>query len=505
MLDISIDNIEKIINTSDKEIQFLQQSLVIEEKLDGTKLNVIRNNNDFDFDDFINNFIISYKKTILYPEEHDYLEHSKIKRESIGNAQYKLVMDHFKKINPHLNKLPKNTEFFIEFLMNKPTLTRDYKDKHHMVLLGYSDTTYTEKNGIVESEPLSFEIDRNQEFADLLDIDTPNIILSGKIFPYYRLEQSILDKKFYDIVRQHTFTNDKHQFITEFKKCLLELESKYGGKSEGVVIRYNDTILKVVQSDQYDKETRFKKKLIHQMDPDDENKYFLELKQIGKELIKDNKLDYRKKLKELANTIYNGKVTLPLHTKKTILQVSEDLFHVCKYLLIKSLPGNNVALFIGRLQPPTKLHFEIIRQGLNDFDDVVVAIVKGTKSERILNPFDFELQSEMLHEEFPDLKIIQSNTGNIISIMNKMNINVVLCGSDRVESYRNQLKNNPEIAVIETKRDEDVSGTNLRNALKTKNKSEFKRNTDPSSYKFFDILVKEINEKVKSFDKFLKL
>ena len=107
---------------------------------------------------------------------------------------------------------------------------------------------------------------------------------------------------------------------------------------------------------------------------------------------------------------------------------------------------------------------------------------------------------------------MQVSTGNVISAMNASdeNINAVLCGADRLESYRNQLKTNPEIAVVETKRDPDgVSGTKLRKALMEGDKKEFERNADPATYKFYDKLRSEIKGSVKErfmgFESFSKI
>ena len=106
---------------------------------------------------------------------------------------------------------------------------------------------------------------------------------------------------------------------------------------------------------------------------------------------------FREVLKEMSKIAYNTN-KLPIHEKKNLLQRQEDFFHVIKYLLVKKLPGNNVALFMGRLQPPTKLHLQIIDQGLKDFDNVVVAIVKGKKSDMKDNPFSFDLQKKIIQK-----------------------------------------------------------------------------------------------------------
>jgi len=518
MLDISILNVDKAIKTPEKESEFLQQSIEVQEKVDGTKLTVVRNDRDFDSEDVMNNFIFSYKRTILYPEDYERVSREEAKNASIGDAQYAFVLDHFQKVNPKLKDIPKNTEFFIEYIMDKPTLTRDYKIKHRMMLIGYASTKYTERAGLLTTQPGELENEKVTEYAKMMEIDSPRIILKGKICPFYRLQSSIVDPEFKKLIeeRKENFTNDKHRYYLELKKAFLDLESRYGGKSEGVVIAMPDgNLLKVLQPDQHSKDVRSAKKERYMMEPEKEGAYFLEMKNIAEKVLKgmDTKRPFRELLKEISKVAYSEtKEDLPEHTKKTLIQMQEDLFHVMKYLLIKKLPGNNVAMFIGRLQPPTKLHLSIIREALKDFDNVVVALVRGKKSDIKDNPFSFETQKKIINEVFPDVKVIEVSTGNILSAMNASdeNINAVLCGSDRVEGYRNQLKNNPEIAVVETARDMDgVSGTKLRKALIDGNKEEFQRNSDPKTYKFYDELRKEIlgetSERFMSFEKFSKL
>lgn len=514
MLDISILNVDKALTTPEKISSFLDREVEIQEKVDGTKLTVVRNDNDFDPKDVMNNFIFSYKRTILYPEDYEGVDREEAKNASIGDAQYAFVLDHFSKVNSKLKDIPKNTEFFIEYIMDKPTLTRDYKVKHKMMLIGYAPTKFTERAGLLTTNPGEMENEKVADYAKLMDIDSPRVILEGKIFPLSELKKSIKDSEFKKLVEEKSDdlkSEDKEEYYKSLKQILLDLESRYGGKTEGVVIAFPEgDLLKILQSDQHSKEVRAAKKERYSMEPDQENAYFLEMKSLSEDILKkmDVKKPFRELLKEISKVAYSKKKEdMPSHSKKTLIQMQEDLFHVLKYLLVKKLPGNNVALFIGRMQPPTKLHLSIIREGLKDFDNVVVAVVKGKKPDAKKmkagindNPFSFETQKEIINEVFPDVKVIQVATGNALSAMNSAdeNINAVLCGTDRVESYRNQFKNNPEIAVVETSRDPDgVSGTKLRKALLDNDEAEFKKNADPKTYKFYDKLRKEIKGELK--------
>jgi len=190
--------------------------------------------------------------------------------------------------------------------------------------------------------------------------------------------------------------------------------------------------------------------------------------------------------------------------EKTPLNIQDDLYLTVKNKLQSFLPGNNNALFIGRLQPPTKAHMEIIRQALNTYDGLTIALVKGKKSEQDKNPFPFELQEKMIHSVFPDVKIIQIQTGNLIHVISKspLHINTILAGSDRVEGYKKQLERSyPDVKITEIPRtNEDVSATKVRNALLNNDIVTFKDNMDINHWKYFDELQKYVkqNEKLKT-------
>ena len=253
MLDISIVNVDKALTTPEKISDFLDKEMDIQEKVDGTKLTIVRNNNDFDPKDVMNNFIFAYKRTILYPEDYEGVDRVQAFKGSIGDAQYAFVLDHFDSINHKLKDIPKNTEFFIEYMMNKPTLTRDYKVKHKMMLIGYAPTKYTEKAGLLTTQPGEMENEKVGEYANLMNIDKPRLILYGKVFPYTNLKKASYDLEFDKLLdknKEKLETIDKQVYYETLKNILLDLESRYGGKSEGVVIVFPDkSLLKILQSE----------------------------------------------------------------------------------------------------------------------------------------------------------------------------------------------------------------------------------------------------------------
>ena len=155
-------------------------------------------------------------------------------------------------------------------------------------------------------------------------------------------------------------------------------------------------------------------------------------------------------------------------------------------IAIKRLKGNNNFLFLGKFKILTKEYYNIIKNGLKKYDNGVVCLVSSKDSK------EFEdLRLEMLKSCFPAIEIIQHNTGNIISIMNKskMNINAVLSDSGKYNDYTNQLKINPDIQVVEISRD---SGVVSETTVIEKLNSEvfFKRNTPSEIHSMYNRILK---------------
>lgn len=179
-------------------------------------------------------------------------------------------------------------------------------------------------------------------------------------------------------------------------------------------------------------------------------------------------------------------------TKQDIIQkIRDDLYLTGKQSIMNDLPENQNALFIGKLRVPTKLHIEIIQDGLNRFGHVVVCIVKNSKEDSL--PLD--KQKQILELIFGDaITIITHTTGNLTSIVNKSpkRIRYILAGSDRVDGYKAQLDRHPSISIVETKRDmsseDNVSATKVIESIKTNNVEYFKKMMHKETWSMFDQL-----------------
>jgi nicotinamide mononucleotide adenylyltransferase len=508
MLDLSIMNIDKIVNDNGTYQEFFKKNYVITEKVDGIKLTVFRKDTEFNYDDILDNFIFAYKRTILYPEEYIIFNRELVKNESIGDAQFGFVFDKFREAGNNLDRLPRSTEFLIEFIVRKPTISRTYTDLHKMILISYAKSTAIVNPGLLTTFPESMNIGKVEVYSNIMKIDSPRILLRGKIDTFTNLLYAVKDTKVYSSINEFikndnkiTVTNDIKEYFNELCKLLMSIESKYGGKMEGVVLRHTNGIYKMIQTDQHDKDHRQSVKMQWQMEKEKEDEYFLALKSIASSILK-NPFYFRhieKNLTGIAALAYIFKsIELPAHDKKTNFQIREDFYHVLKYLFLKNLSENNNCIFIGRFQPPTIAHIRIIQNAQFHFKNVIVAIVKGKKSTREKNPFSFDIQKRMILKACPDAKVIEVSTGNIISAINKsvFSINSVICGEDREDTYRTQLKNNPELELIKIKRSE-CSGTELRTALRKNDYISFSKLVHESSLCMFNELRFEMKDELK--------
>jgi len=181
--------------------------------------------------------------------------------------------------------------------------------------------------------------------------------------------------------------------------------------------------------------------------------------------------------------------------------IIEESMTFKEYVKLEEYKKNNNALFLGRMQPPTKAHISIIENALKIFGKVYVAIVKGEKTDPLKNPFNFETQLEIINDIFgKNVILVQAKNGYVPMIIGyieeKYNdeISAVLAGSDRKESYERQLsKNYPDVQVIEIPRTtKGISATALRNALRDDDYDMFKKNTDKRILKYFEKLKTQI-------------
>lgn len=483
MLDISIQSASSYL-TSQKRIQeFLENPVEVQHKVDGVKLTVLKVNNTGEPDDWV----IAYKGNVLY-KEFDYQPNSRVKSDSIGASQFKIVLDHFSNLGK--TNIPVGTELFIEFLMKKPTLSAEYAKYHKMILIGTSESTWDISFGKLKTTNSGLDISAREQQAKELKIDVPLTLFKGVLASEREFERGIvypeLGKLF--MGRKSSMNwNNSELLIDDIRELFLSVESRYGGKEEGVVLIQQDKILKFQQEYQNDKEARKLIKLkFCNSNKVDEEKYWENIKAAALTLTAKVGTGAERDLPELLSNLSTELKYLRAdftHEKKSSYNIKDDIQLTAKNLIIKNLRGNNNCLILGKFRVLTVGHTAMIKRAMKLFDDVVVCIITSTDTKDTK-----DLRTEMLQKTFPGLNIIHHNSGNLVGIVNKspININAVYAGSDRVNEYIKQLSRS-SIGVREMPRtDSDISASKIIEFLD--DEKYFKRNTPKQIHSMYDKL-----------------
>ena len=181
---------------------------------------------------------------------------------------------------------------------------------------------------------------------------------------------------------------------------------------------------------------------------------------------------------------------------------------------VNTEPGDtDVAVIMGRFQPPTKAHLKIIENAYKKTHNKVAVFIVKSKSEK--SPFDTGRVIDILKTLKVPIEIFVIKNGFIgefVHILrnNKLEPTTLWVGSDRKSSYESQIRRyedtfNLNLEVKEIKRSaEDISASKVREALLNDDFETFKSMMTKNSLKFYEKLKKDL--KMKSFtEEFLKL
>ena len=490
-LDISILAANKFLNSSKKLEWFFNTPVEIEAKTDGVKVTALKIADDGDLSDWI----IAYKGHILYSEEFDYNSDDNIKKSSIGSSQFKIVLDHFKSLGK--TSIPVGTELQLEYLMRKPTLSSNYERPHGIVLIGYSKSTYTAEFGILKTKNSGMNTAKRDIFAKELKLNVPLKIFDGVMSSKEEFERGILAKdlkiafsKFKEFFDFSNYTDTYNRLSS----LLLGIPSVFGGKEEGVVLKFSDgKILKIQQDYQLDQVKRAEiKNKWKESDESSENQYWENVKGSAYDIF--YKIDKKKSLSDMLSQMSSLLKRYELnytHSKKNETIIKDDIELNVKTLILKSLKGNNGCLVLGKFRVLTKAHFNLIKLATKEFDKVLVCLVSSKDTAKTE---DLRLRMlEVALKQFGNkVQIVKSSNGNLLRIISNsdFNINAVYAGSDRVSDYEKQLKNVLGMKVKELVRtDEDISATKV--IANINNEKYFKQNTPKEIHFLYSDILKE--------------
>ena len=490
-LDISILAANKFLNSSKKLEWFFNTPVEIEAKTDGVKVTALKIADNGDLSDWI----IAYKGHILYSEEFNYNSDDNIKKSSIGSSQFKIVLDHFKSLGK--TSIPVGTELQLEYLMRKPTLSSNYERPHGIVLIGYSKSTYTAEFGILKTKNSGMNTEKRDFYAKELKLNVPLKIFDGVMSSKEEFERGILAKDLkiaFNKFKEFFDFSDYTDTYNRLSSLLLGIPSVFGGKEEGVVLKFSDgKILKIQQDYQLDQVKRAEiKNKWKESDESSENQYWENVKGSAYDIF--YKIDKKKSLSDMLSQMSSLLKRYELnytHSKKNETIIKDDIELNVKTLILKSLKGNNGCLVLGKFRVLTKAHFNLIKLATKEFDKVLVCLVSSKDTAKTE---DLRLRMlEVALKQFGNkVQIVKSSNGNLLRIISNsdFNINAVYAGSDRVSDYEKQLKNVLGMKVKELVRtDEDISATKV--IANINNEKYFKQNTPKEIHFLYSDILKE--------------
>lgn len=416
MLDISIPKIVKAVTSNAAAKEFCNQYVRVEEKLDGTKLTLIRNNDDFDPDNYLKNWIVSYKENVVFPEEFSGLagrgREEEIEKKSAGRSQYSFVHDHLRRVHPQTKDIPPGYEFFVEFIQRKPTISRSYEKTGGLYLTGFGPTTYSLRGGRVTSLA-DFENDSEKKslFGQLLELSEYPVLFEGRFDSSDSIIEGCKDPK----IRQR-FESEKQKiddliFADDWKGVLgtvvnifSDFTSSLGGDAEGVVIspvadpetgqttKFTGKLYKTSRADQHDQEMRRVKKQAEfgEKSAEEEEIYYGNLSRFVRNKIDEDDLDdepLELAISILSDLVYNMSrqdffdVGVE-NENKNLINMQEDAIAAVRNILGKRRAAGGrkgkditrVGVVPMAVKPLHKGHWEVINRAARENDKVFLIV-----------------------------------------------------------------------------------------------------------------------------------
>lgn len=374
--DITIRTVKSYIITESKINEIFNSVVTVQQKPSGMKVILIKEDNTGRAEE---DWTVKHKNKIIYPGEFNYVSSTMVEKYSTGISQLKLVWEHLKRL--HKTDIPTGTELFVEFITKSEN--SKYNKYYDMVLIKAIHKSTLNEGSIVPNDTID-------SYAKELDISVPYTIFEGKIASKTDFDNGILDENLKKVYRNSSIDwLDRKNTIKDIQNVLLETESKYGGKENGVVIKYGDTVLKSLNSK--DKQSIKYKTIFENV-----NESYNYTQQVKAKNIEDA-------LAELSNI---------LSKSKEPFDIVESIHATSKNILLKKFSKNSV--IVGTFQDLEKSR-ETIIESLAKFESTTICIVsnsntKGTKRER----------NEKILENFPTVNVINSSTTDLDFIIQKI-------------------------------------------------------------------------------------
>jgi len=472
--DISIEDLKKVMvrpdaspraraNDIKKAQVFLSDpSIKIVEKIDGTKLTLLRRNNAFDPEDYTKNWYIAYKGNVIYPGEARGLaaREEEVRSGSSGTAQYSLVHSHLAQVHRNTAAIPPGTEFFLEFVQRKPTISREYPRKHGIFLTLFGPSRYKVTGTYLVSNitPQNDEA-KLEEYARLLGVQTYPVLFEGNLESFQGLKSGIksasierraadLDSKLRAAYgdsgpdRVLKIVDSIYDLFSDFDTS-LSTESERS-PAEGSVFRTSATqaLYKALRFDQHDVEHRQAiKQKFRAATKEDEQAYWNGIVSIANEISSEHAPAQRRNVPESdldeiferihAECYFDAAISNrlgALNHPKTLIQRQEDLFLTTKTQVMKRLEigtqnGISIGIFVVSGKPVHAGHWQMISLASQECDEALIITSTAGRDELppgvMIDAWKAVLEPQF-HRDFPNATLIISPESPLSLAVDKM-------------------------------------------------------------------------------------
>jgi hypothetical protein len=457
---ISIDDLRKVMvrpdasararaNDRAKAQAFLDDpSIKIVEKIDGTKLTLLRRNNEFDPDNYSKNWYIAYKGNVIYPGEAQGLasREEEVRATSSGTAQYSLVHSHLSRVHRNTASIPQGTEFFLEFVQRKPTISREYPRKHGIFLTLFGPSRYkvTGTHLVTNITPVDDEV-KLEEYARLLDVNTYPALFEGSLSSLQSLQSGIrsasIERRVADLIdkvraaysdsspdRPLKIVDTLYEIFSDFDTSLSTETER--SPAEGSVFRTSATraLYKALRFDQHDVEHRqTMKQKFRAATREDEQAYWDGVIAIANEISAEYapaqrrnvpEADLNSTLEDIHQECYFDSAIAnrlgALNHPKSLIQRQEDLFlttksQVMRRLEIGTQSGISIGIFVVAGKPVHAGHWSMIGLASQECDEALIITSTSGRDELppgvMIDAWKAVLEPQF-HRDYPNATLI---------------------------------------------------------------------------------------------------
>jgi hypothetical protein len=529
-------------NDRRKAQAFLEDPNVkIVEKIDGTKLTLLRRNNPFDPNNYAKNWYIAYKGNIIYPGEARGLasREEEVRASSSGTAQYSLIHSHMARVHPNTESIPPGTEFFLEFVQRKPTISREYPQKHGIFLTMYGRSRYKATGTHLVTDITPEEGQPNlTAYARALGVNTYPVLFEGGLSSLERLRDGIKNRmiqnryvKLFDKLKAAyedsgpdkplKIVDTIYALFSDFQTTLstdadVSAEGEYPA-AEGSVFSTSATgaLYKALRYDQHDVEHRVSIKKKYRAETQEaEQAYWNGIVGLASEISAEHapqqrrnvpEVEFDKTLEDIHQECYfdaaiANRLGALIHPK-SLIQRQEDLFLTVKSQVMRRLEigtqnGISIGIFVLAGKPVHEGHWQMIGRVARECDEALI-ITSTTGRDEIPSGVMIDAWKVVLepqfHRDYPNATLIITSESPLDIAIDKMRqlkdvVSKFVFYSDAEDAQgkysakkmAERIKDPKAIAKLQqigVPRSDTVqiSGTRMREFLVSKDKSSFDR------------------------------